>query len=225
MGREIELKIPLTDSEYQKIFSVICGKEKLKGVEVCSLKNGSAFAFEHILKSDSYFSRYNSRSESKIAGEPQVIRLRSEQIFDGFDEKNGVEKKTFFCIKRKTVENGIELNSENETFVEKPEVIHDLLTLSGYHQFFEKSKDAFSAYCKSEVLEACIFHIELEIVNGLKYLEVEVTDDFDFADSAENGLSAADIRLALEKFVALFDLDASKKDSRSWMEILRGGAL
>ena len=237
MGREIELKIPLTDAEYEKIFCVICGKAQLSGVEVCS-ENGRAFAFEHILKSDSYFSRYNSRAESKAAGEPQVIRIRSEQLFDDNDEKSGLaDSKSYFCIKRKTIENGIELNREDETFVEKPEVIRDLLIFSGYHQFFEKKKEAFSVFCKSEVLENCVFHLELEKVNGLKYIEVEVTDDFDFAESgildnsfsescsAKKCLSACDIRLALEKFVALFGLDSSKKDSRSWMEILKGGAL
>ena len=95
--------------------------------------------------------------------------------------------------------------------------------MSGYHQFFEKRKDAFSVYCESEVLEGCEFHLELEKVNELKYIEVEVTDE------KETMLSADSVRIGLEKFVELFGLDSKKRDSRSWMEILKsegaGGAV
>ncbi len=87
---------------------------------------------------------------------------------------------------------------------------------SGYHQFFEKNKDAYGVYCHSNVLPSCDFHLELEKVNGLKYIEVEVTDGNDSAD---------DVRMALEKFMEQFGLDTSKRDQRSWMEILRDGAV
>ena len=200
MGREIEIKIPLTDDQYDKIFSVITGEETLAGVKVLGQP-------EHLLKSDIYFSRYNTREESKAAGEPQVIRIRSEA---------GAEKKAFFCIKRKTIEKGIELNREDETFVENPEVIRDLLLFSGYHQFFEKNKDSYGVHCQSVVLPGCDFHLELEKVNGLKYVEVEVTDGNDAADA---------VRAALEKFMEQFGLDTSKRDHRSWMEIIKGGAV
>ena len=200
MGREIEIKIPLTDEQYDKIFSVISGAETLSDVKVLGQP-------EHLLKSDIYFSRYNTREESKAAGEPQVIRIRSEA---------GAEKKSYFCIKRKTIENGIELNREDETFVENPEVIRDLLLFSGYHQFFEKNKDSYGVHCESVVLPGCDFHLELEKVNGLKYIEVEVTDGSDAADA---------VRGALEKFMELFCLDTSKRDRRSWMEIINGGAV
>ncbi len=204
MGREIEIKIPLTDGEYEKIFKVISGEQSLTGLEV------AADGLEHLLKRDTYFSRYDSREESKAAGEPQVIRIRSEACAE--DKTN---ERSYFCIKRKTIENGIELNREDETFVEKPEVIRDLLLFSGYHQFFEKNKDAYGVHCQSVVLPGCDFHLELEMVNGLKYVEVEVTDGSKEAD---------DVRLALEKFMELFGLDSSKRDKRSWMEIINGGA-
>lgn len=203
MGREIEIKIPLTDAEYEKIFSVISGAEKLAGLEVKDKP-------EHILKSDEYYSRYNTRAESKAAGEPQVIRIRSES--PAGDKTN---ERSFFCIKRKTIENGIELNREDETFVENAGVIRDLLLFSGYHQFFEKNKNAYGVHCQSLVLPGCDFHLELEMVNGLKYIEVEVTDGTDKAE---------DVRVALEKFMELFGLDTSKRDKRSWMEIINGEA-
>lgn len=204
MGREIEIKIPLTDAEYEKIFKVISGQQTLTGVEV------AADGLEHLLKTDQYFSRYATRQEGKDAGEPQVIRIRSESSAE--DKTN---ERSFFCIKRKTIENGIEVNREDESFVEKPEVIRDLLLFSGYHQFFEKNKDAYGVHCRSVVLLGCDFHLELEVVNGLKYIEVEVTDGTDEAD---------DVRVALEKFMELFGLDTSKRDKRSWMEIINGGA-
>lgn len=204
MGREIEIKIPLTDAEYDKIFSVISGEQTLAGLEV------AIDGLEHLLKSDTYFSRYASREESKAAGEPQVIRIRNEA--SAGDKTN---ERSYFCIKRKTIENGIELNREDESFVEKPEIIRDLLLFSGYHQFFEKNKDAYGVHCQSVVLPGCDFHLELEMVNGLKYIEVEVTDGTDAAD---------DVRLALEKFMELFGLDTSKRDKRSWMEIINGSA-
>ena len=204
MGREIEIKIPLTDAEYEKIFKVISGQQTLTGVEV------AADGLEHLLKTDQYFSRYATRQEGKEAGEPQVIRIRSEA--SAGDKTN---ERSYFCIKRKTIENGIELNREDESFVEKPEVVRDLLLFSGYHQFFEKNKDAYGVHCRSMVLPGCDFHLELEMVNGLKYIEVEVTDGTDSAD---------DVRVALEKFMELFGLDTSKRDKRSWMEIINGGA-
>ena len=219
MGREIEIKIPLTDAQYDFIHDVIFGKESVADVTVL----GNC---EHILKSDEYYSRYNSREESKKAGEPQVIRIRcEEEVESGTARKVGTyeagvgtgggnpssARRAFFCIKRKSIENGIELNREDETFVENVDVIRDILTLSGYHKFFEKKKDAFGVYCKSGVLDGADFHLELEVVNALKYIEVEVTDE---------GVPADTVRTALEKFIALFGLDAGKRDSRSWMQIL-----
>lgn len=205
MGREIEIKLPLTDEEYDKIFSVISGATLLDGLEVKG-------TLEHIFKADEYYSRYQTRAESKAAGEPQVIRIRNEKVAVGGELTN---ERSFFCIKRKSIEDGIELNREDESFIEKPEVVRDLLLFSGYHKFFEKKKDALSVQCNSSVLEGADFHLELETVNGLKYVEIEVTEESQAADT---------VRFSLEKFVALFGLDAAKRDSRSWMEIINSGA-
>ena len=194
MGREIELKIPLSDSDYERIKNEICdGSEK------------------RFIKNDEYYSRYNTRAESKAAGEPQVIRIRSEKFAEAGSDNFSVLE-SYFCIKRKVIENGIELNREDETFVENADVIRDLLMLSGYHKFFEKQKNAISTFRKVDDIS---FHVELEIVNNLKYIEIEVTDSEKPAD---------DVRAALESFAGSFGLDSSKRDSRSWMEILRGGA-
>ena len=205
MGREIEIKIPLNDAEYENLFDFVNGKKTFEGLTLTSSLP------ERILKSDEYYSRYQTRAESKAAGEPQVIRIRSE-----LNKDSASVQKAYFCIKRKSLENGIELNREDETFVEKADVVRDLLQLSGYHKFFEKKKDALGVYCTSSLLKDASFHLELEIVNNLKYVEIEVT---------EEGTPADAVRGALEKFVALFGLDPSKRDSRSWMEIINGGAV
>ena len=59
MGKEIEIKIPLTDSEYDKIFEEIRGRA------------------EHLKKSDEYYSKYDSREERIKNNEPPVIRIRT----------------------------------------------------------------------------------------------------------------------------------------------------
>ena len=187
MGKEIEIKIPLTASEYEKIFEDI---------------RGSA---EHLKKSDEYYSKYDTREERKKNNEPPVIRIRTEQNVD----KNQTE--IYFCVKRKSVENGIEFNVENETQIQDGEPLRYFFEAAGYKKFFEKNKDAFSAYCKCPTVEDLLFHLELEQVNGLKYVEIEVTD---------SSLAPDVVRENLEKFVENLGLDASKRDSRSWMEIL-----
>ena len=216
MAREIELKLPLTQSQYNFIYNFLLGKEKINGLEILNTP-----PLESIEKFDEYYSLYNTREESRVAGEPQVIRLRSEKISllyetDSPTEKNFSEnslfnEKSFFCIKRKSVKNGVEFNEENETFVENPDVIRDLLLFSGYHKFFQKKKNALSAYCLLPEILLSSFHLELERVNGLKYIEVEVTEEKE---------SPTKVRFALEKFISFFSLDPSKRDSRSWMEIL-----
>ncbi len=187
MGKEIEIKIPLTDSEYDKIFEEIRGRA------------------EHLRKSDEYYSKYDSREERIRNNEPPVIRIRTEQNVD----KNQTD--IYFCVKRKSVENGIEFNSENETLIQNGDPLRYFFDAAGYKKFFEKNKDAFSVYCKSTSGEDIDFHLELEQINGLKYIEIEVTDSI---------LAPDVVKANLEKFVEQLGLDTSKRDSRSWMEIL-----
>lgn len=203
MAREIEIKIPLTDDEYKSIYDAIYSKTTFDGVYFPNSNNFRGV--EHLLKNDVYYSRYTTHEERVKNGEPRVIRIRSEQNL------STNEKKSYFCIKYKTIENGIEINSENETFVQDETVIDTLLKISGYTTYFDKKKDALSAYCRSSLNEAIEFHLELEVVNGLKYVEIEVT---------ESDLPADEIRLTLEGLVTQLGLDASKRDSRSWMEII-----
>ena len=190
MAREIEIKIPLTEQEYEKIF-----REIEKGAV-------------HLRKSDEYYSRYDTREERKKNNEPPVIRIRTEENL------NENKKEIFFCVKRKAIENGIEFNSENETLIADADPLRYFFEAAGYKKFFEKNKDAFSFYYKSyksQENQDINFHLELEQVNGLKYVEIEVTD---------SSLPAEQVRVALEKFVTQLGLDVSKRDSRSWMEII-----
>lgn len=198
MGREIEIKIPLTDEEYKSIFSFVNGN--------------TVHGLSHILKNDTYFSLYDTEEERRASREsakpePTVIRIRSEEVLDS--EISG-QKKSYFCYKFKTIENGVEFNSENESFIQNEEVIRSFLLAVGYKIYFEKTKDALSVYCSVDQVE---FHLELEKVNGLKYVEIEVT---------QSHLSADLVKSALENFVTSLGLDASKSDSRSWMKIIGG---
>lgn len=202
MGREIELKFPLTDSQYSNILAIIKGEKPLDGVEVQQ-------GLVHLSKSDSYFSRFDSDEERKKSGEPRVIRLRTEAVLDN---PSAVEHKSYFCIKYKTIKDGLEFNSENETFVEDAEPLLTFFTVAGYKKYFEKNKESYAVYCKSRVDVEVLFHVELVIVNGHKYLEVEVT---------QATLEPERIRKALEAFVSLFGMNLAEKDSRSWMEIIR----
>ena len=203
MAREIEMKIPLNQEKYDYIYDVIFGKKSIDGLSVEDPVN--------IVKKDEYYSKYEIFAErvAKVREgvEPQVIRIRTV-----LKSKDGAEnKKYYFTIKRKSVENGIELNKEDETFIEKPYVLRDLFKLAGYTMWFEKQKNAFSTYCKCSLLDGADFHLELEVVNGFRYIEVEVTDEKYPAD---------EVKAALGEFMKIFGLNPDDKDGRSWKEIV-----
>ena len=194
MASEIEIKIPLTDNEYDRLLGLL--KEG----------TGAVGKLEHIIKKDEYYSRYDSEEERKASDEPRVIRIRTEKT----DEE--AEEKRFFCFKFKTIQNGMEFNSENESFVQNGAVLSQFLEISGYKKYFEKCKEAWSQYYEPDWAQGICFHGELVNVNGHKYMETEVTD------------SPQDPQLVqerLEKFITGLGLDVSKKDSRSWMEIIK----
>lgn len=200
MGREIEVKIPLTKSEYDNLYdTLILCKNHIEGIKVTKSSE------YEIVKRDEYYSKYNSRDERRAAGEPQVIRIRTE-------EESG-KSEAFFTLKYKKKENGIELNQEDESFVENPEVLREFFAEAGYHLFFDKIKRNFSANCISDKLPGIDFHAELENVNDLLYLEVEVVQ--------ENG-DADMIKQSLFDFIQLLGIDPERRDIRSWMEILLG---
>ena len=103
MGREIELKLPLSDQQYDFVRSVITGAVQAEAVNVCS-------DCERLLKSDEYYSRYTSREESKAAGEPQVSRIRGEVSgveagavaetgAGGESDEMSASGRFYFCIK------------------------------------------------------------------------------------------------------------------------------
>ena len=199
MGREIELKVPLSDKEYQRLYNLFFNKsEEIFGLTI--LKAMPSI----IIKKDEYWSRYDSREERKANNEPQVIRIRSEE-FDG-------QSKAFFTIKHKVYQNGIELNKEDETFVEDPEVLREFFVEAGYHKWFEKVKKSYGVFCNSSVLPGVEFHVEVEEVNGLPYVEIEVTQDDGDADIIKQGLN---------DLVKQLGLNPGKRDIRSWVEIIQ----
>ncbi len=204
MGREIEIKIPLTSEEFDRIYDFLCLKKSIDGIKILGDdKNPCERKF--FLKKDEYFSKYKKEIERRENNEPQVIRIRTQ------DFEN--DRRSYFTIKRKVVEDGIEVNKEDETFIEDADVLRDFFALSGYSRWFSKEKKACGVYCTFSLFEGVTFHLELEIVNELKYVEIEVTDT--------DG-SAKDIKAGLTQFVKALNLDPLKKDSRSWVEIING---
>lgn len=200
MSREIELKVPLTLEQFDRIQKILTQKEQLPSINIRGLS--------HILKSDEYFSRYHTHEERIKNKELRVIRLRTEN--DGKDEKS------FFCIKQKTIENGVEFNSEKETFVEDADVLRAFFEASGFIKWFEKKKDALSVYAalsETGLLKKSDFeaHLELEKVNSLPYIEIEYTKE---------DLPADQVRAGLEQILLALGVDPKKRDSRSWAEIL-----
>lgn len=195
MSREIELKVPLTCEQFDRIEKILTKKTQLPSIDIRGLS--------HILKSDEYFSRYHSHEERIKNKELRVIRIRTEKT-DGGDEKS------YFCIKQKTIENGVEFNSEKETFLEDADVLRSFFEASGFIKWFEKKKDAVGVLCSldSSVFEA---HLELEKVNSLLYIEIEYTKE---------DLPADEVRSSLEKILLALGVDPKKRDSRSWAEIL-----
>lgn len=207
MGREIEIKIPLTSKEFDRLYDFLCLKISIEGIQILgNMKNPCERRF--FLKKDEYYSKYKKEIERKENNEPQVIRIRTQ------DFEN--ERRSYFTIKRKVVEDGIEVNKEDETFIEDTNVLRDFFALAGYSKWFSKEKKACGVYCKFSSFEEVTFHLELEIVNELKYVEIEVTDTEE---------SAKDIKTGLTEFVKALNLDPLKKDSRSWVEIINGKIL
>ena len=207
MSREIELKIPLTNEEYSRIKSFLLEPSKIQGLSVANA--------EKILKSDEYFSLYKTHEERLKNKELRVIRIRSEKkqplLPSGIDMYGEEVEKAYFCIKQKSIENGIEYNREHETFIENPAVLRAFFAAAGYIKWFEKKKDSISVTCTHSDNPSFEAHLELEKVNSLPYVEIEYTGD-DF--------TADEVRQKLEKILLALKLDPKKRDSRSWAEIL-----
>ena len=253
MGREIEVKIPLMQKEFMKIMAWILESEKNPGIV---FKNR-----EIVFKTDEYYSQYKSM-KSRLKNEPRVIRIRTqtkttdfldliekesfEEICARFSEKRKQclgKAESFFAIKTKRIQNGIEFNEESETPLENPDVLRQFFAQTKFHKWFQKEKIALGTKCVALVSENCAplvldagdkncapdivsaqsefsasnirpleFHLELELVNRLPYIEIEYTKE---DETAEN------VRIALDNLIERLSLDKSKKDSRSWVQIIK----
>lgn len=227
MGREIEMKVPVTEADFTRLYRTFTGSEKTDSVAVTEKT--------FIYKKDEYFSRFLTEEERFAHKEPKVIRIRSEKEDAQFEsavqqisqtpaacdfekyfeqQKNSsTNEKAFFTIKFKTIENGIEFNKEDETFVENADVLRELFDVTEFHKYFCKEKRSFGFMCHLAECPQIEFHAELENVNGFTYLEVENT---------ETDASPEEVKVQLEKLFTVLGLDPSKKDSRSWMKIING---
>ena len=207
MSREIELKVPLSSEKFSEIKKIILGEEKFDSID---FKNPT-----HILKQDEYFSLYKTHKERIAHNELKVIRIRTEKEFISPDCENQDVKseKSFFCIKRKVIKNGVEFNSEHETFIENPDVLRNFFEASGFIKWFEKSKDSLSVHCsqKSGEFSEIMLHLELEKVNCLPYIEIECT---------KNDISPEKAHTAISNLLLALGINPEERDSRSWAKII-----
>lgn len=210
MGKEIELKVPVSQEQFNSIYQKIYVEKNHENIIILESST------DKISKSDEYFTRYNSREEMIKYNEPQVIRIRTEII-------NG-KKQSYFTIKRKTLENGIEVNKEDETFLENDEVLRILFEEAGYKRWFYKEKSSYSSYCAlKEGAEQTSFHLELVTVNGMNYVEVELVIDDDEVESkagVKTKKPEANPKAELEKFIIALGLNPADKDPRSWYQMI-----
>ena len=210
MSQEIELKVPVSQEQFNSIYQKIYVQKNHENIIILESST------DKISKSDEYFTRYNSREEMIKYNEPQVIRIRTEII-------NG-KKQSYFTIKRKTLENGIEVNKEDETFLENDEALRILFEEAGYKRWFYKEKSSYSSYCAlAENAEQTRFHLELVTVNGMNYVEVELVIKDDEAE-AKAGVKTkkpeTNLKAELEKFIIALGLNPADKDPRSWYQII-----
>lgn len=208
MSREIELKVPITEEQFEEITGIISRKKSFGALEIRSPAR--------VIKSDEYFSLYRTHEERIKNNELKVIRIRTEKSApiepSGIDMHggNGDSEKSYFCIKRKTLENGAEFNTEHETYIENPDVLRAFFAAAGYVRWFSKTKDAVSVSCALADVDFEA-HLEIEKVNGLPYAEIEYTKE-DFP--------CEKVRPLLERILAAFGIDSKKRDPRSWAEII-----
>lgn len=198
MGREIELKIPLTKSKYEEVLNNFYLSEK-SYPEITIIDQNPV----KIIKTDRYFSRYDTLEERREHNEPQVIRIRTDA------EENG-SSKSYFTIKTKKYENGIEINKEDETFLDNPEALCIFFEEAGYHHWFTKEKSAYSCHCSLFNSPDLVFHVELVEVNKHPYIEIEVTSESQTPDQISG---------ELDNFVKKMGLNPEDKDPRSWYTI------
>lgn len=207
--------------------------------------------FEKISEVNEFLEKIKSRNQntkkSSATENAFTPAEKSDSATENFSasEKNLTDEKSYFTIKNKRFENGTEINCEDETLVENPEVLRNFFKATRFEKWFSKEKTSFSFFVKrenkfrvqnkdsvqkqdsvlphrenvpplQEVLspsqDFVLFHAELEIVNGLKYLEIECTDE---------KIPEKNAFCALDEIFLEFGLDVSKKDVRSWVEIIQ----
>lgn len=242
MGREIEMKVPVSKAEFVELYRIFTEQKKHEKISI----KEKTFVF----KQDEYYSRYDTREERSQNEEPRVIRIRLEKEAECFEEKmrlfseksisspagalpadpetefnkivsfmeqlkseTSAEQNAVFGIKFKTVENGIEFNKEHETVVEDAAVLRKFFASTGFKKYFNKEKNSFGFMCCLNEAPQILFHAELEIVNGFTYLESECT---------QTETESEEVSVLLEKFFMELGLEPSRKDSRSWMSIILG---
>lgn len=159
--------------------------------------------FLKVSKEDIYYSKFNTKTERIENNEPLVRIRKSNSDY-------------YFTTKIKNIVDGIERNLERETKIDDKFVIENFLFDTGYHIYFQKSKEGFKKTIKEDDYEINIEIFVVSCNNKQKiYFEIEI-----ISDKLSNSQA---IELLKEK-VSSFDLDFEKRDERSWISIFENNS-
>lgn len=207
MANEIEFKVEITREQLLHFFS-----DRARNLKV--------HARAAYMKLDEY---YEAGSKEKN----EVIRIRGQYPLDsvsdflGFphlgEDDNEVRGEYYLCYKEKTIVDGSEVSNEYESRIEDPNVFRKIMASKNIPMYFTKRKKALKVVFRDEDDEMKEkYNIEFVIVNcRFYYIEIEWVSDFtDEYDTPDKVVKF------LEEKIKLLGFDPSKKDSRTWKNII-----
>ena len=181
---EIESKILITKEQYDEL--------RQNAVD-------SIIMAPECTRKDVYRSLYATEAERKANNEP-MIRIRTEN-----------DAKHFLTIKRKSIQDGTEVNEEYETLIADIKPIEVLCP----HVWYEKTKVAIGYSLKFINFDVHVEFVQVSVQNKdpIYAVEIEVTDDKVSVEMAKSAIKLAFTYLG-------FADPESKYEVRSWRQLL-----
>ncbi len=207
MGNEVEMKIPISRFNLDKIISIL---------------NGPGYTVDNFYKKEDKL--YTKEPEGQeLSKKGTVVRIRSSGKLPKSGLKNillenrqfrSIANECYFTTKIKSTSNGIENNIEHELLIDNAETMDACLKDMGYRCWFEKVKYSYGVYTKRRNQT---YHVELERASStitkkdVLYVEIENTE------------SSNNLNTTLEDIISIFEelgLSVNDADDRPWVEIL-----
>ena len=173
-------------------FKIEITKDEYKEFE----KNNKNLIEGYVHKSDEF---YNCPTKGN------VIRIRK------------TDDEYYLCYKNKNFKGKVEVTDEYETKIEDPDVFRHIMEALNISVFFTKKKDAMEVVFKNDPMKDK-YNIEFVIVND-KFYYIEIEWIADFTNKIRN---SNDVIEFLEGKVKELGFDPRNKDSRTWIQIVKG---